>query len=237
MIVFQLGSLMLLDWILSIALNLIACVSLGSIVYLSKKGKSKWIARKLIHVIMATLIAFAVPWFTDLTGILLSIGIFLSWLYGARLLGVDVQGALLNAVTRERGRELESWLASALGLVVFLLVLVNTIDHIEIFTSAVLSVGWGDGAGEIFGRTIGKKTYKRWGSTKSFEGSFAVALGTFLGMMASYLVYAPTIFWNMLPIMGIIGIISGGVESVCWSWTDNVFLPLITAILLLIFAV
>ncbi|MHA2408408.1 MAG: hypothetical protein ACXACA_08565 [Candidatus Ranarchaeia archaeon] len=237
MIVFQLGNLTLIDWILSITLNLIAGVSLGVIVFSSKKGKSKWMARKLIHVVMTTLIAFAVPWFSDLTGILLSAGIFLSWLYGARLFGIDVQGALLNAVTRERGRELETWLSSALGLIVFLLVLVNTIDHIEIFTSAVLSVGWGDGAGEIFGRTIGRKTYKRWGTTKSFEGSIAVALGTFLGIMVSYIIYSPLTLWNLLPIMVIVSIINGGIESVCWSWTDNVFLPIITAILLLIFTI
>ena len=210
MIVFQLGSITLLDWILSIGINLVAGVFLGLIVYLAKKGKSKWVTRKLIHVLMTTVIALAVPLFTDLTGILMSVAIFLSWLYGARLLGFDIQATLLNAVTREKGRELETWLSSALGLIVFLLVLVNTIEHIEIFTSAVLSVGWGDGAGEIVGRSIGKLRYKRWGSTKSLEGSFAVGIGTFLGILVSYLWYSPLTLLTLIPIMIIISLLLGG---------------------------
>ncbi len=237
MIAFEFGQLTYVDWILTVLLNLVAGISLGFIVYLTRKGRPKWTARKGIHVVLTTLIALTVPMFTDLTGILLAIGIFLVWLYGARILGIDVQTALLSAVTRERGEELETWLSSALGLIAFLIVLLNTFQHIEIFVSSVLSVGWGDGAGEIVGRTFGKKTYKRWGSTKSLEGSLAVTLGTFCGVTISYLLFSPTTLLGLVLVLLLVSVTSGIIESVCWSWTDNVFLPLVTSLILLYFTV
>ena len=101
----------------------------------------------------------------------------------------------------------------------------------EIFVAAILAVAWGDAAGEALGRPIGGKLIKRKYREKSVEGSLAVMFFTALAVMTSLLVYSPdTYILAVLPQIFIVAICATLAEFLSIGWTDNFFIPMVTAL-------
>ncbi|MHA1917288.1 MAG: hypothetical protein ACTSUV_03120 [Candidatus Ranarchaeia archaeon] len=234
MIEFEVIELTQSDLILCIVANIIVASALGFLIYFSKREIERWIPRKFIHVFISTFIAFFVPLYQNIFGILLTFFVFVIWLFGVNLLGFNIVNILVEISTRGKTGRFETLLSSTLALLTYFIVLINTLTRLDVFVGAILSVGWGDGAGEIIGRTLGKKRYKRWGHTKSIEGTIGVTLATFLGILIGFILFSSSNIIMLFPILLAVSLLVAIVESICWSWTDNVFLPLITSILLLI---
>jgi len=122
-------------------------------------------------------------------------------------------------------------MAGFMGMISFGTVFLLFFSTPEIFVAAILAVAWGDAAGEIVGRPFGGKIVKRKYRSKSFEGSVAVFIFTILSIVVSLLVYSPDtcilcIFSQIL----IVAAVSTIAEVLSIGWTDNFFIPMVTAV-------
>jgi dolichol kinase len=118
-----------------------------------------------------------------------------------------------------------------MGLTSFGLVFLIFFQRPEIFVASILAVSWGDAAGEVFGRPFGGRFIKRKYREKSFEGSLGVLLFTTLSVIASLLVFSPdTVILAVLPQILLIGLCATTAEVLSIGWTDNFFIPMITAV-------
>ncbi|OLS21447.1 MAG: hypothetical protein ThorAB25_26940, partial [Candidatus Thorarchaeota archaeon AB_25] len=118
-----------------------------------------------------------------------------------------------------------------MGLASFATVFLVFFSRPEIFVSSILAVSWGDAAGEVFGRPYGGKAVKRKYRDKSFEGSIAVLIFTTLSVITSLAIFSPdTIILAVLPQILIIALCSTTAEFLSIGWTDNFFIPMITAV-------
>jgi dolichol kinase len=118
-----------------------------------------------------------------------------------------------------------------MGLVSFGIVFLLFFQRPEIFVASILAVSWGDAAGEVLGRPFGGKIIKLKYRDKSFEGSIGVLIFTTLSVITSLLIFSPdTIILSVLPQIFIIALCSTTAEFLSIGWTDNFFIPMITAV-------
>ncbi len=96
-----------------------------------------------------------------------------------------------------------------------------------------LSGAFGDGAGEIIGRRLGKIKYKIF-VEKSLEGSIAVFVGVVLSIVISFAIYDMMTISNIWKIF-VASIIGTGFEALNYAGLDNATLPLSVAVSLYLF--
>ena len=225
------GDLALLDIYMAIATGLIASVVLTTAYYMAASGMSNWKPRKLVHIIMGTVIAMTVVAYSNLSGPALAVGIFLTILMYAWAHKSELIWELLVAGSREGETRLNTFAAGFMGLASFATVFLVFFSRPEIFVASILAVSWGDAAGEVIGRPYGGKFIKRKYRDKSFEGSIGVFLFTTLSVITSLVVFSPdTVILNVLPQILLIAICSTTAEFLSIGWTDNFFIPMITAL-------
>lgn len=225
------GDLALLDIGMAIATGLIASAVLTTAYYMAASGMPNWKPRKLVHISMGTTIGMTLVAYSNLSGPAFAAGIFLtilmySWAHKSELIW-----ELLMAGSREGETRLNTFASGFMGLVSFGTVFLVFFQRPEIFVASILAVSWGDAAGEVFGRPYGGKIIKRKYRDKSFEGSIGVLLFTTLSVITSLVVFSPdTVILAVLPQILIIGICATAAEFLSIGWTDNFFIPMITAI-------
>ena len=225
------GDLAFLDIAVAIATGLIASVVLTTAYYMAAKGMPNWKPRKLVHIAMGTVIAMTVVAYTNLSGPAFAVGIFLTILMYAWAHKSELIWELLIAGSREGETRLNTFAAGFMGLASFATVFLVFFSRPEIFVSSILAVSWGDAAGEVFGRPYGGKAVKRKYRDKSFEGSIAVLIFTTLSVITSLAIFSPdTIILAVLPQILIIALCSTTAEFLSIGWTDNFFIPMITAV-------
>jgi len=180
---------------------------------------------------MGTTIGMTLVAYSNLSGPAFAAGIFLtilmySWAHKSELIW-----ELLLAGSREGETRLNTFAAGFMGLVSFGTVFLVFFQRPEIFVASILAVSWGDAAGEVFGRPFGGRFVKRKYRAKSFEGSIGVWLFTTLSVMTSLVVFSPdTVILMVLPQILIIGLLATTAEVLSIGWTDNFFIPMVTAI-------
>ena len=225
------GDLAFLDIAMAIATGLIASVVLTTAYYMAAKGMPNWKPRKLVHIAMGTVIAMTVVAYTNLSGPAFAVGIFLTILMYAWAHKSELIWELLIAGSREDETRLNTFASGFMGLASFATVFLVFFSRPEIFVSSILAVSWGDAAGEVFGRPYGGKAVKRKYRDKSFEGSIAVLIFTTLSVITSLAIFSPdTIILAVLPQILIIALCSTTAEFLSIGWTDNFFIPMITAV-------
>jgi phytol kinase len=223
-----------MDMALIALVDALALASISVSCVLANRGYRKWIPRKFTHVTISSLVALALPIYDSLTGPTLTIVIFLIVLFGSSLFGFRATDLALSAGTRDDGSKLQTFLAAFLALVAFAFVFLTFMSIPFIFVSSILAVSWGDGAGEIFGRPFGKHKFTVWGGKKkSVEGSVAVMIMTFMGVVVAYLLFPFAVSFSTLLVAGaIVSVAVSAAELLCVSWTDNVVIPLLSAFLM-----
>ena len=228
------SDLSMLDIYLTIIVDIVGFASLAVSCTLASRGYKRWIPRKFTHIAMSSLIALALPVYSNLTGPALTIAIFVIGIMGASVFGINLASISLSAGTREEGSRVQTLLAAALALFAYGLVFLLFANYPMIFVASILAVSWGDGAGEVVGRPFGKHRFHVWrGKNKSVEGSLAVVLMTFIAVFFAYLIFPLSIPLFYLLIIGIlVSITVAAIEVVCISWVDNVAIPLVSAFLL-----
>jgi dolichol kinase len=225
------GDLALLDICMAIVTGLIASAVLTTAYYMAASGMPNWKPRKLVHIAMGTTIGMTLVAYSNLSGPAFAAGIFLtilmySWAHKSELIW-----ELLIAGSREGETRLNTFAAGFMGLVSFVTVFLVFFQRPEIFVASILAVSWGDAAGEVFGRPFGGKIIKRKYRDKSFEGSIGVLLFTTLSVITSLVVFSPdTVILAVLPQILIIGLCATAAEFLSIGWTDNFFIPMITAV-------
>ncbi len=230
------GELTLLDVGMAIATGLIASVILSSAYYMSTSGTAKWKPRKLVHTGMGSVVGLTLVGYSNLSGPAFAAGIFIFILFYSWAHKSELIGDLLLAGSREGETSQNTFMAGFMGMVSFGTAFLLFYSRPAIFVAAILAVAWGDAAGEVFGRPFGGKLIKRKYRNKSFEGSIAIFLFTSLAIITSLLVYSPeTQVFGLLPQIAIVAILGTIAESLSIGWTDNFFIPMITAFAMWVF--
>ncbi|MFW9894088.1 MAG: hypothetical protein ACFFFO_17930, partial [Candidatus Thorarchaeota archaeon] len=224
------GELALVDVGMALATGLIASVVLTIAYYMSASGMSKWKPRKLVHIIMGSTIGITLVMYSNLSGPAFAAGIFLtilmySWAHKSELIG-----ELLIAGSRDGETRLNTFASGFMGLISFGTVFLLFFSRPEIFVAAILAVSWGDAAGEVFGRPFGGRYVKRKYRDKSVEGCVGVFLFTALSVIVSLAIYsADTAILAVLPQILMVAACATVAEILSIGWTDNFFIPMITA--------
>jgi phytol kinase len=99
------------------------------------------------------------------------------------------------------------------------------LHHPEYAVIGILVMAWGDGLAAIVGQRYGRHPYQVWGNKKSWEGSIALALVSYLVVTTILLVSQ-----GNLPITWLVGIpvalAAIGLESISQWGIDNLTLPI-----------
>jgi len=225
------GDLTLIDVGMAIATGMIASVILTSAYYMSGSGVAKWKPRKLVHTGMGTVVGLTLVGYSNLSGPAFAAGIFVFILFYSWAHKSELIGELLVAGSRDGETSQNTFMAGFMGMVSFSTTFLLFYSRPAIFVAAILAVAWGDAAGEALGRPFGGRLIKRKYRNKSFEGSVGVFLFTSLAVITSLLVYSPeTMILLILPQIFIIALLSTIAEILSVGWTDNFFIPMVTAI-------
>ncbi len=178
-------------------------------------------ARKLIHVLAGTFIAYW-PWLMSFSMIqILSVG----------MIAVVLLSRVFNIFQGIHGVRRRT-----IGDVLFpvtVAIIAGVAASDWIFAVAMLHLGLADGMAAVVGDRFGKKNrYKIWGEAKSVAGSL-----TFLGLsvliMGCLVLFGPALFkdfyWQLIVL---VPLIATSVENLSVRGTDNIFVPLFVTLIL-----
>ncbi len=200
---------------------------------MAERGAPKWKPRKLVHITMGTIIALTVMHYSNLSGPSLAAGVFLTVLLYAWAHKSDLISELLLAGSRESDKGLSTFAAGFMGMVSFATVFLLFFQRPEIIVASILTVAWGDAAGEVIGRPYGGRVFSARYRGKSLEGSLAVVVFAFLSISTSLLLYSQDILLStVLPQVTLITLTLAVLELLSVAWTDNLLLPLGTALMM-----
>jgi dolichol kinase len=231
MVDLSIGPLTPVDVGMAVATGIIVSVVLTTAYYLASSGRPKWKARKLVHTSMGTLVGFTLVGYSNLSGPAFAAGIFVFILFYAWAHKSELIWDLLLAGSRDEDTRAKTFMAGFMGMISFSTVFLLFFSRPEIFVTAILAVAWGDAAGEIVGRPYGGRIFKRKYRNKSVEGSIAVFIFTLLSILVSLLSYSPyTCILCIMPQILIVTILATTAEVLSIGWTDNFFIPMVTAI-------
>jgi phytol kinase len=115
------------------------------------------------------------------------------------------------------------------------------IDRVPVAAAAVMAMTWGDGLASIVGQSRGKRFYEVFAHRRSWEGTGAMALATFAAVLATLLLL-PGSAWSagsaaILPGKALLmaltaALVASTAEGVSPAGTDNLSVPLLTALAL-----
>jgi len=226
------GELTTLDLEMAALTGAAACVTLVVAYWMSKKSYHKWVARKLVHTVMGSIIGLTIVTYSSLSGPALAASLFLVALVCAWGLNRGSITELLAAGTRDGESRAGTFFAGFVGLASFAVVFLLFPSRPEIFVSAILAVSWGDASGEIFGRTYGGKLVGRRYRGKSVEGSIAVFFFTAVSLFTAIAIYSQdTCPFSVIPQILVVSLAVSLLEAISNGWTDNLIIPLATAFL------
>lgn len=94
----------------------------------------------------------------------------------------------------------------------------------------ILVMTWGDGLAALVGQNFGRHRYQVFGSTKSWEGSLAMAGASFM-VCAAILLALHGNSWEAWVISAVVAIAATGLESLSILGIDNLTVPIASAAL------
>lgn len=226
------GKLTFMDVVLAVLTGVAGSIIVAIAYRLHENGMESWKARKMVHVCMGTIIGLTVMSYSNLSGPVLATGVFCTFLMYAWAHNSSLIWDLLVAGSRDGENSLGTFASGVFGLTSFSLVFLFFLSEPSILVASILTVSWGDAAGEIIGRPYGGTFVPRPFGDKSIEGMFAVFVFSLLACIAALLLYSPgsivAVPFHILLIAGCISVL----EFVSRRWLDNLLLPLGTAFLM-----
>ena len=102
-------------------------------------------------------------------------------------------------------------------------------DNMVIIAIGILAMSYGDGFASIIGLKFGKTKYKVFGDKKSYIGSFAMFVFTFITTIVAILYYEISITSTILLVLLFISLISAIVEGLTPKGLDNLSVPFVAA--------
>jgi phytol kinase len=102
-------------------------------------------------------------------------------------------------------------------------------DNMVIIAIGILAMSYGDGFASIIGLKFGKTKYKVFGDKKSYVGSFAMFVFTFITTIVAILYYEISITSTILLVLLFISLMSAVVEGLTPKGLDNLSVPFVAA--------
>lgn len=102
-------------------------------------------------------------------------------------------------------------------------------DYPQYTAIGILVMAWGDGMAAIIGQRFGKHTYQIFDITKSWEGSLAMAVATFI-VTSTILGAVEGINWQIGLISLIVALFATSLEALSKLGIDNLTVPLFSAL-------
>ena len=104
-------------------------------------------------------------------------------------------------------------------------------DNMVVIAIGILAMSYGDGFASIIGLKFGKKKYKVFGDKKSYVGSFAMFIFTFIATIVAILYYRISITPYILLVLAFIALVAAIAEGLTPKGLDNFSVPFVTALL------
>jgi dolichol kinase len=104
-------------------------------------------------------------------------------------------------------------------------------DNMVIIAIGILAMSYGDGFASIIGLHFGKKKYNIFGDQKSYIGSFAMFIFTFITIIVALIYYNISMSINILLVLLGIAFIAALVEGLTPKGLDNLSVPFVAAFL------
>jgi len=101
-------------------------------------------------------------------------------------------------------------------------------DDMVVIAIAILAMSYGDGFASIIGIKYGKKKYNVFGDEKSYIGSFAMFIFTFITIIVALLYYAIPITNFVIIVLLLIAFIAAVVEGLTPKGLDNLTVPFVS---------
>ena len=192
-----------------------------------------WVIRKIGHCLGGTFVAFIVFQYNSLSGIFLTIGLFLILF---TIFVVFSKGKLLTEYFMFNFRENEKDHTFLINTITTLLVLFGLLlifyNYPAAFVAGTLIISWGDTFGEVIGKTLPIVKYRVF-CEKSISGSLGVFVFSFFSFLTSIIIFDIPLSngWFWISILG--SLTCAVIESISWKWFDNIVLPPVGSVFML----
>ena len=207
--------------------GLIASVVFIGITLISSKmfeGNNKEASRKYIHIMLSNwwiiaMVFFDTPIFACICPALFVVINFISYKYN-----------LIK--TMERDEDKKDGLGTvyyAIALLILAYLTFGPLNNTLLGLCGVIVMGYGDGMAAVVGQSVKSKSFKIGSTTKTLAGSLTMLIITFV-ILAGFFVYTNVALWFLKAI--ILSLIITVIEAVSIKGTDNLTVPLSTALLL-----
>jgi phytol kinase len=110
-------------------------------------------------------------------------------------------------------------------------------DHREIIAMGILAMSYGDGLASLIGIKYGKRKYTVFKDTKSYIGSIAMFLCTFLLLVIAVMFYAELLTTRAVAYLLCIAGVATVVEGITPLGLDNLSVPFVVAVMYWFFLV
>lgn len=104
-------------------------------------------------------------------------------------------------------------------------------NHKEIIAIGIFAMSYGDGLASLIGIKFGKRKYQIFEDIKSFIGSFAMLVFTFILMIVALIFYEISLTLEIVFLLLCIAGIAAIVEGITPMGLDNISVPFVTATL------
>jgi phytol kinase len=121
---------------------------------------------------------------------------------------------------------------------------VGPVDRVPIAAAAVMAMTWGDGMASIVGQSVGRHRYTVFGHQRSWEGTAAMAVTTLVVVLTTLVVLsasklspfsAPLSIGRTLLMALVATLVATAAEGLSPAGTDNLTVPLSSALVLALF--
>lgn len=182
------------------------------------------ISRKILHIMVGN-IAFILPIFeTDWVMAFIAAGPFipLTFLMSPYTPIKSIKGRT-SAAGHGMGLVYYSITWTILAYVFF--------DNMVVIAIGILSMSYGDGFASIIGMRYGKKKYNVFDDQKSYVGSLAMLVFTFITMIIALIYYNISLTFYVIGALLFISLIAALVEGITPKGLDNLSVPFVVVLL------
>lgn len=188
----------------------------------AKKGKEA--SRKFIHILLGNWWLIAMFCFDNTlwAAILPTIFIFLNYF--------SYKFNIIKSMERDEGENKDSLgtVFYAVSLLVLVIFTFGVIKNPWIGLCGIFTMAYGDGFAAVFGKKFKSKEYKIFGSTKTIIGSLTM----FVITLIIHLIYFGAIGTEVFVLKAIvIAVLATIMEAVSIKGTDNIIVPILTAVI------
>lgn len=205
---------------------LLVYIYVAILLIVTEKLLDKWpeLSRKVLHIMVGN-VAFLLPIFNN------------SWVMAFVAAGPFIFFTFLMSpytpIKSIKGRT--SAAGHSMGLVYYAITWTILaylfFDNMVIIAIGILAMSYGDGFASIIGIRFGKKKYNVFGDEKSYVGSFAMFIFTFITIIVALLYYGIALSSNVVFVLLGIAVVAAVVEGLTPKGLDNLSVPFVAAFL------